>query len=267
LIQYLKNYLRVINDRVNLIVESDENMKLVNLHKKYQELYVLKNLNMEISEQKICAIMGPSGCGKTTLLNIIASIIEKDKGELIGIKDKKKSYLFQEPRLIPWKNVYDNIGFVLKGKYNKAKINEIINETLKDMEMKEFKYFYPNNLSGGMKQRVALARAFAYPSDLLLMDEPFKSLDLELRYSLMVRFMKMWEKEKPTVILVTHDIQAAVMLSHYIYILTDKPTKVCEIIQNNIPFNERQFYNKEFLELEKILYSKLIKNTDYNVLK
>jgi NitT/TauT family transport system ATP-binding protein len=242
-------------------------MRLVNLHKKYQDLYVLKNLDMEISEQKICAIMGPSGCGKTTLLNIIASIIEEDQGELIGIKDKKKSYLFQEPRLIPWKNVYENIEFVLKSKYNKAKMNGIIDEILKEMELKEFKYFYPDKLSGGMKQRVALARAFSYPSDLLLMDEPFKSLDLELRYNLMERFMKMWAREKPTVILVTHDIQAAVMLSHYIYILTDKPTKVGEVIENRVPFNERQFYSKEFLELEKILYSKLIKNIDNNMFK
>ncbi|SHH60887.1 ABC transporter ATP-binding protein [Clostridium grantii] len=242
-------------------------MKIVDLHKKYNDLYVLKNLNMEISEQKICAIMGPSGCGKTTLLNIIASIIEKDQGKLIEIEDKKKSYLFQEPRLIPWKTVYENIGFVLKGNYNKIKANEIIHETLKDMELEEFKYFYPDKLSGGMRQRVALARAFSYPCDILLMDEPFKSLDLELRYNLMLRFMKMWKKQKPTVIFVTHDIQAAVMLSDYIYILSNKPTKVCEIIENNIPIKERYFYNKEFLQLEKTLYNKLIKISDYIIEK
>ncbi|GAA0181860.1 ATP-binding cassette domain-containing protein [Clostridium sediminicola] len=234
-------------------------LNLKNIHKKFDNLYVVSDLNMSIPNNRIISILGPSGCGKTTILNIIASLIEKDSGEIIGVGDQKISYLFQDPRLIPWKTVYENVEFVLNNKLSKDRDENTICEFLKEVELEEFKDYYPRNLSGGMKQRTALARAFAYPADILLMDEPFKSLDLELRYNLMKKFINMWENHKRTVIFVTHDVQAAVFLSHKIFILSQKPTKVEEEIENTISMEDRYFYNEEFLELEKVIYEKLTK--------
>lgn len=234
-------------------------LKLININKKFEDLDVVNNLNIDIPNGEIASILGPSGCGKTTILNIIASIVEKDSGEIKGIEEKKISYLFQEPRLIPWKTVYENIEFVINNKIAKENVMSTVNEYLKEVELIDFKNYYPENLSGGMKQRASLARAFAYPSDILLMDEPFKSLDLELRYNLMRKFLNMWKKHQRTVIFVTHDVQAAVLLSHKIYILSQKPTKVVEEIQNNISLKDRYFYNEEFIKLQNSIYRMLIK--------
>jgi len=228
--------------------------KISNIHKKFGQLYVLKNLTMEVNEKRIISILGPSGCGKTTLLNIISGMIKPDKGEMIGFNNKRISYLFQEPRLMKWKTVEENIDFVLKDKMSKEKRRETIKKYLDIVDLWEYRNFYPNRLSGGMKQRVAIARAFAYPSDILLMDEPFKSLDLELKLGLINCFIDIWEIDHRTVFFVTHDVHAALILGDEIYILSQKPTKVKEKIINEIPHKDRSLKNKYIISLEEKLY-------------
>ncbi len=225
-----------------------------NIRKNFEQLRVLKDIDIKFQDKKIVAILGPSGCGKTTLLNIISSTIKPDEGELVGFNNKSISYIFQEPRLMKWKTVYDNIDFVIKDKMSKEERKSIIDRNLKMLDLLEYKDYYPSDLSGGMKQRVAIARAFVYPSDILLMDEPFKSLDLELKFNLIYSFLNLWQIDKRTVFFVTHDIQAALLLGDYIYILSQKPTIVKEKIENKLAYDERSLKNKYILSLEEKIY-------------
>lgn len=226
-------------------------MAIENVHKKFGDLYVLKELSMMISKQKVVSILGPSGCGKSTLLNILSGLIKPDTGKLDGFKGQTISYLFQEPRLLKWKTVRGNIEFVLKDVMNDVQRVETANKYIDMVGLREFADYYPGQLSGGMKQRVATARAFAYPAGILLMDEPFKSLDLQLKTSLMDSFLSLWLLERRTVFFVTHDIQEALLLGCEVYILTDKPARVKSRLTNNIPLVERKSENGELAKLEK----------------
>lgn len=193
-------------------------VQLMNLYKCYEENIVLDNINMNIPENKITVISGPSGCGKTTLLNIIGGIEKEDSGKVI-LKSNSISYIFQEDRLIPHLTVYENIAFVLKSIMNKNEINRIVTKYLEMVKLIEVKDKLPSKLSGGMKRRVAIARAFAYKSKLLLMDEPFKGLDDELKNEIIEEFLKLYKKDKRTVVLVTHDKEEARLLGDLVYSL------------------------------------------------
>lgn len=193
---------------------------------------VLDDLSIDFPEHKTTCILGPSGCGKTTLLNIIAGIIDSDRGEVIGFANKVISFVFQEDRLIDWKNVKDNISFVLEGRMDKGQIEINIDKYLRLVNLEEYKYYYPRRLSGGMRQRISILRSFAYPSDVMLMDEPFKSLDVNNKQIVMDFFKELNDKEDKTSILVTHDVEEAINLADSIIILSDKPTRVKRIVDN-----------------------------------
>lgn len=196
-------------------------VQLINLCKSYEENIVLDNINMNIPENKITVISGPSGCGKTTLLNIIGGI-EKEFSGKVNLKSNSISYIFQEDRLIPHLTVYENIAFVLKSVLNKKEIDKITTKYLEMVKLMEFKDKLPSKLSGGMKRRVAIARAFAYKSKILLMDEPFKGLDHELKTEIIKEFLELYKKDKRTVILVTHDKEEARLLGDIVYSLNMK---------------------------------------------
>lgn len=131
------------------------------------------------------------------------------------------SFVFQEDRLIEWKNVYDNLSFVLKGKMGRKQIENIIDKYLKLVNLEQYKHYYPKNLSSGMRQRISILRGFAYPSKLLIMDEPFKSLDVNNKQIVTEFFKSLRIREKRTCIFVTHDIEEALDLGNRIVILTD----------------------------------------------
>ncbi|HEY8361668.1 MAG TPA: ATP-binding cassette domain-containing protein [Tissierellaceae bacterium] len=190
---------------------------------------MLDGISLDFPEGKTTCILGPSGCGKTTLLNILAGFIPVDSGKLYGF-NVDKSYIFQEDRLIPWKTVKDNLELVLKGKMDKRKIQELIDFYLKISNLDEYKNYYPHKLSGGMRQRINILRAFMYPSKLILMDEPFKSLDINTKMVLMDFFKDLRKRDSKTCIMVTHDIDEAVELSHRIVIFSQKPTKVIKVM-------------------------------------
>lgn len=193
-------------------------VQVINLCKSYDRKRILDNVNLNFIKNKITVISGPSGCGKTTLLNVICGIEKEDSGTVL-LKDNSISYIFQEDRLIPHLTVYENIAFVLKSSMNKEKMNKVINKYLEIVKLTEYKDNLPSKLSGGMKRRVAIARAFAYKSNLLLMDEPFKGLDDKLKHEIIDDFLKLYEKDKRTVILVTHDMKEAELLGDVIYCL------------------------------------------------
>lgn len=187
-------------------------INLKNITKKYEDKVIFENFNLSIPQNKITCILGESGVGKTTLLNMISRITEY-QGE-ISLVDKI-AYIFQEPRLIPSLTVEENLKFIAP----LAKVEEI-DALLSILEIKEKKKSYPRHLSGGEQQRVSIARAFLYDAPLILMDEPFSSLDLSLKYRLIRHFAILWKQTKKTVLFVTHTIDEALWLANEIVILS-----------------------------------------------
>lgn len=195
------------------------------LYKKFGELVLYEDFNMEIETGKIVVILGPSGCGKSTLLKMIAGLEEYNKGKIIFHGKQNLAYIFQEDRLIPWLTVYENIAFVLKSKCSLSKMQPIITEVLEILELEQYASYYPSELSGGMQRRVNIARAFVYDSDLLLMDEPFRGLDERLKQKIIKEFLIRVKKEKKTVLCITHDRKEANQIADIIYEFFSMPVR------------------------------------------
>lgn len=200
-------------------------LEVKNLNKHFQGLPVLKDLNLTVGEREITALVGPSGCGKSTLLNLIAGIAREYEGEIINGFDKT-GYVFQEDRILPWLTVYDNIRIVRDDK-DHARIMQLIEQ----MHLSGFEDYYPDQLSGGMRQRCGIARAFYYGSRLLLMDEPFKSLDYCLRIEMLSYLKALWEQEQNTVLFVTHDIEEALQIADRILVFSARPSSIIREIK------------------------------------
>lgn len=232
-------------------------MQLKKIVKNYGDKKVLGGIDIQIEERKITAILGESGCGKSTLLNIIAGKIKDYSGEIIFEREHKKgiSYVFQEDTLIPWKTVYSNLEFVLKGKVEKSQIDERIKKYLKIVNLEGSEKEFPNMLSGGMKRRVGIARAFAFPSNYMFMDEPFEFLDVKIKEEIVEDLIKLQESEKKTIILITHDIDTAITLGEKIVVLGGKPSVVRSSFINK--FALKMLENSEEKEKFKLEIKKL----------
>ena len=229
--------------------------RIKNINKYYNDVKILEDISIDFDEYKTTCILGESGVGKTTLLNIISGIREMNSGEIIGFENEISSFVFQEDRLIKWKNVRDNISFVLDKKMDKEQIERVIDKYLKLVNLEEYKYYYPKELSEGMRQRISILRAFVYPGKLLIMDEPFKSLDINNKQIVIELFKKLRQVEKRTCILVTHDIDEALVLGDKIVILSNKPGKVKMIIENIPSSNDKDV---EKLKLRELIESELM---------
>lgn len=232
-------------------------MQLKNIVKNYGDKKVLGGIDIKIEEGQITAILGESGCGKSTLLNIIAGKIKDYSGEVIFEREHKEgiSYVFQEDTLIPWKTVYNNLEFVLKGKVEKSQIDERIKKYLKIVNLEGSEKEFPNMLSGGMKRRVGIARAFAFPSNYMFMDEPFEFLDVKIKEEIVEDLIKLQEVEKKTIILITHDIDTAITLGEKIVVLGKKPSIVRASFVNK--FALKILENSEEKEKFKVEIKKL----------
>lgn len=213
-------------------------------NKYYQNKQIISMLKLEIHNGEFISIIGPSGCGKTTLLNIISNLDKEYDGEisLDNKKDLDIGFMFQDSRIIPWLSVFDNIMLVSKEK-NEADIISL----LSDIGLKDYIYSFPKELSGGMKRRVSLVRAFINKPKLLLLDEPFISLDYPTAQSLRTDFIRFYKKYLPTVVFVTHDLKEAISLSNRIVFLDSKPMKVVLDYKKEIDFTQ----DLESLEIEK----------------
>ena len=205
-------------------------IEFINVSKRFNDLEGLNNFNIRFEKDKITCLFGPSGVGKTTIANIAANLTEADNGKVIRDKSAVYSFVFQEPRLLEWYSVYDNIDFVLKNVYDYDKRVNTIQNYIDMVELSGFESYKPKELSGGMAQRVSLARAFAYPSNVLILDEPFKGLDVKLKREMIAMFKKLWNESKRTVLFITHDVDEAATLSDYIYILKENPAKIIDYI-------------------------------------
>ena len=210
------------------------NVKINNLNKSYEQECIFKDFSIQFFDDKINCIIGPSGCGKTTFLNILAGLIEYESGSFNGISKNDISYIFQEDRLIEWLTVKENLKITLKKYYKKSSIDDEIENLLDIVGIKTVGDKYPDELSGGMRQRVNIARAFGKPSKILLMDEPFKSLDYKLKYTIIDEFKKILDKKKRLVILVTHDLEEAVYFNGRIFVFGSKPAKLLKTFETNL---------------------------------
>ena len=210
------------------------NISIRNLNKSYENEEIFKNFNIDFYDEKINCIIGKSGCGKSTLLNIIAGLTEIQSGEISGVSLSDISYVFQEDRLIEWLTVKENLELALKKYFDNSVIDEKIDEILKLVGIYDIKNKYPNALSGGMRQRVNIARAFGKPSKVILMDEPFKSLDYKLKYTIIDEFKNLINKEKRMVILVTHDLDEAIYFRGNIIVFSNKPVEIAGIFNEDL---------------------------------
>jgi NitT/TauT family transport system ATP-binding protein len=212
-----------------------------NLNKSYGEKTIFKNFEITFKEKEVNTIVGKSGCGKTTLLKIISGMENKDGGEIEGADLGSISYIFQEDRLIDWLTVEENIEFVLKNDYNKQDVKKICEKYLKMVGIEEYRNFYPQKLSGGLRQRVNIARALSKPSKLIIMDEPFKSIDIINKMDIMSSFKSIISREKRTVLFVTHDIEESVYFDGFIYVLGESPVTIKKYyinIEDNLDIRE-----------------------------
>ncbi|MGN0033530.1 MAG: ABC transporter ATP-binding protein [Candidatus Limimorpha sp.] len=216
--------------------------------KSYGGNVIFSDFGIGFRDNVISCILGPSGCGKTTLLNIIGAVDNADGGAVEGVDGRRISYVFQEPRLLPWLTARENIELVLKG--SREEIRRETDEILRLVELEGCSELYPSQLSGGMSQRVSIARAFAYPSEIMLMDEPFSGLDLSLKENIMERFLFLWRKKNRTVIFVTHDIDEAITLSDDIFIFSKSPVSVL-LHKNDIKSLNHKTLNDEIIEVFK----------------
>lgn len=227
------------------------------LNKAYGDMVLFSNFNLAFPEGEITCILGPSGCGKTTMLNMIGGITRPDSGSITGFEGKSLSYIFQDPRLLPWKTVEENIAFVLNQNLPEAERKRITNRFIRLVDLEGFADYYPAKLSGGMRQRVSIARAFAYPSDIILMDEPLKGLDVKLKFNLIRTFSHIWQSDKRTVIFVTHDVDEALLLGHEIVVMSQAPVKLLEHVRLQQPLENREMDDPFIRELKLRLFQSM----------
>ena len=201
------------------------NLIIKNLNLSYEDKVIFDSFNIEFEEKKVNVILGPSGIGKTTLLNSIAGILPYS-GEITG-NEGGVSYIFQKDRLIPSISIYKNLDLIIKAIYkDKKERAKKIDEMLDLLEISDCKNKYPTQLSGGQLQRVAIARAFLYPSEVLLLDEPFKALDSSLKYRLIRELLKINSINPKTMIFVTHAIDECLLTADNIFVLDNSPASI-----------------------------------------
>lgn len=202
-----------------------------------EDLEVLSDVSFSLDLNEIVCVLGPSGCGKTTLLNTLAGIVKVTNGDIQFPNSVRNiGYVYQEPRLIPWRNVLKNVAFALENSdEGQDEIDLIAKSKLALTGLSDFAEFPVHKLSGGMKQKVALARALCLEPQLLLLDEPFGSLDWQSRLTIQSSLLPIWESLNATVVVVTHDPFEAVMIADKLILLSNRPATVLSVYSLDLP--------------------------------
>ena len=208
-----------------------------------QPLAILNVERFSVREGELITVIGPSGCGKSTFLHILGGFIKSEGGGSIRVYGEEVSgpgpdrgMMFQEFALFPWRTVAGNVAWGLETQgVPRARIDSTVDGYLQMMNLSDFRNHYPAELSGGMKQRVALARVLAIDPKVLLMDEPFGSLDAQTRETMQEELIKLWERTRKTIVFVTHDIEEAVFLGDRVVVLTARPARIREEVRIDLP--------------------------------
>src|ERR1700726_2839947 len=199
------------------------------LPKSFGRLGAIDHVSVDIEPGEFFVIVGPSGCGKTTLLRILAGLETATAGTIetdirAGSDRPKNSMVFQGESIFPWMTVWNNAAYGLRMRDAPAAvIKERVGHYLDATGLTRFADYYPHQLSGGMKQRVSIARAFANDPEILLMDEPFSSLDEQNRFNLQMELLRIWEETKKTVVFITHSIDEAIFLADRVFVMSNHP--------------------------------------------
>ncbi|MFL6200200.1 MAG: ABC transporter ATP-binding protein [Thermoanaerobaculia bacterium] len=200
-----------------------------------QDVHVLEDINLDVREGEFICLVGPSGCGKSTLLNIAGGFLTATEGEMrvddrpVSGPDPKRIFIFQENGVFPWMTVEENVAFGVK-RSTKRERQELIRHYVEMVGLTGFDRAYPQELSGGMKQRVEIARALAAEPDVLFMDEPFGALDYLTRLRLRHELTQIWQRERRTVLFVTHDVEEAVQLADRVVVMGKRPSRIRAIL-------------------------------------
>ncbi|MCT4583576.1 MAG: ABC transporter ATP-binding protein [Peptostreptococcaceae bacterium] len=228
-------------------------ISIKNMSKMYNSHKVFNDFSLDIKRGEIFGLLGSSGCGKSTLLNIISNTLDIDEGIILN-SSKKTSYVFQENRLLPWKTLYENISIV-----NEQNPKEDVLKIIDSMGLYKFKDNYPHELSGGMKKRCSIGRAFNYDADLMLMDEPFKSLDYKLKIDMIKSLLKLWDKNKLSIVFVTHEIEEALLLCDRVAVLSkDSSNKILNIFKIDEKRSNRKLNDKYLTDMRNEIIEFLI---------
>ncbi|MGH8476069.1 MAG: ABC transporter ATP-binding protein [Methylococcales bacterium] len=243
-------------------IRIDIRSKLFKAEGKAKKKLAIEGLEFSLRSGEFSCVLGPSGCGKTTLLNIVAGLDRDFDGRITIDPAAKKpliGYVFQEPRLLPWRTVRQNVEIALQP----GRLHEPVDELLAILGLEPVYHVYPERLSLGMSRRVALARAFAIRPDLLLMDEPFVSLDAPTARKVRNQLANVWNERPHTVIFVTHDIREAIILADRLVFLSHSPARVvsevsvnlarCDRIREDAIEDFRQKLLSEHPEISKLL--------------
>ncbi|WP_304225903.1 ABC transporter ATP-binding protein [Gracilinema caldarium] len=221
----------------------------------YSGVDLFRGFSLSLQGTGICALLGPSGCGKTTLLKLIAGLLTPQEGSVAV--SGPVSYVFQESRLFPWLSILENVNLPLLHLYTKKEAGERASYFLDLVGLSDKRTAKPGSLSGGQQQRVSLARAFAFPSSILLMDEPFQSLDVPLRIQLMDMVQDLLTKEPRLVLAVTHDPREAIYLADRAIILHGTPVRMVWNEPINLSRKDRQYSSPAHADLEAHLFAVL----------
>ncbi|WP_302081837.1 ABC transporter ATP-binding protein [Salinibaculum rarum] len=223
-----------------------QSLSVAGLTKSYgsgrDSLTVLDDVSFDVGEREFVAIVGPSGCGKTTLLKSIAGVVDSDSGDIVTSEgsitgpSEDIAMVFQDFRLLPWKTVLENVvvGADIQPDRTDRQPEAVAREWIEKVGLAGTEDAYPSELSGGMKQRVGLARALAVDPDILLMDEPFGSLDAQTRDRLQTELLQLWDTEQKTILFVTHDINEAVYLADRVLVMSAKPATITATFEVDI---------------------------------
>jgi ABC-type nitrate/sulfonate/bicarbonate transport system ATPase subunit len=217
------------------------------VEKWFGELNVLADVDFSIEPGAFVSVLGPSGCGKTTLMRAIGGLVSVDEGEIlvngapVSGPPPEAAVVFQQFGLMPWKTIYDNVAFGLRVKgVGKRELEQRVRHFIELVHLNGFEESFPYQVSGGMQQRAGLARALAVEPQLLLMDEPFASVDAMTREVLHDELLQIWERDRKTVVFITHSIDEAIVLSDDIFVMSRSPATVVARIPVDIPRPRRE---------------------------
>ncbi len=238
---------------------------------KATQITALENLDLVIPEQQFAVIVGPSGCGKSSCLDLVAGLNRATEGKtlfgdtLIEKPGPERGMVPQNYSLFPWLTVQKNVEFGLAlNNTSKAEREERAANYVEAVGLTKFRDSYPSQLSGGMKQRVAIARALAVDPEVLLMDEPFGALDSQTRSVMQELLLKIWQKERKTVLFITHDIDEALFLGDVVYVMSARPGRIIDTIPVNIkrPRDYTVTTSAGFVKLKRRIMSSLHDEVD-----
>jgi len=236
-------------------------LKVEHLSHRYDGLEVLSDIDVTFRKGQITCVIGPSGCGKSTLLRLLGGLERPDEGRVLQLGEPPAgslnplTYVFQDFALLPWRTVRGNVSLVLEPHgLSRAEMQDRIDDVLARTRLSDFGEAVPKQLSGGMRQRVAIARALSVNPAVLLMDEPLSALDSQTRELLMDDLIDLWTRERFTSCYITHNLAEAVRLGHRVVVLSRRPGRIREIVEIDIPMEERRVSDPRLARIQQDLW-------------